>query len=101
MLLDEVKKGNIHPQDIAFFNDFNSGVDKNKFPYYCKGCKSNGIYTFSPYEGDLDNADDIKKANKMREELFMIPYEVVQIKRKYSRENNFILNFGYNGQARL
>lgn len=100
ILLNEVKKGNIHPQDIAFFNDFNSKFG-NQTPYYCSGCKNEGVYSFSPYNGDIKDEDEIKTANKLREQLFMIPYEIVQVKRKYSEENNFLLNFGYNGQARL
>lgn len=100
ILLNEVKKGNIHPQDIAFFSDFNSKFE-NQMPYYCSGCKNEGIYTFSPYKGDLKSENEIKVANELRKELFMIPYEVVQIKKKYSKDYNFILNFGYNGQARL
>lgn len=100
ILLNEVKKGNIHPQDIAFFNDFNL-LYKNKLPSYCRNCKPEGAYSMSEKRSSIETAEEVETANKLREELFMIPYEIVLLKQKFAKEHNFLLNFGYNGEARL
>lgn len=100
ILLNEVKKGNVHPQDLAFFNDFNL-MYQSTLPSYCKGCKSEGAYYLSKRRSVLESEIEIKNANLLREKMHMIPFEVVLIKEKFAIENNFILNFGYNGGARL
>ena len=52
VFLVEIKKGNMHPQDLAFINDFNSQF-LSKLPAYCNGIKFEGLYSFSPSRGDL------------------------------------------------
>lgn len=103
LFLEEIKKGNMHPQDLAFINDFNAPyyIKATYKPSYCMSFHFEGIYTFSPATGFLSEPKKIAKANKLRAKLYMIPYEVMQLKKKYAKDNNFILNFGYDGAARM
>lgn len=100
VFLEEIRKGNMHPQDFAFINDFSSQY-LDKLPNDCDGIKFKGLYTYSPLKGDLTKQKEIQTANKLRKELYMIPYELVIKKREFIEKYNFVLRFGYNGEARL
>ena len=93
-LINEIKKGNIHPRDIAFFNDVAFTTLSIGNRSFCKENKTDGFYfsTFS-YEKDLFN---IKTANKLRENLFMVPYEIDIIKQEYEKNYGFNIFYGYS-----
>ena len=95
-LLDEIKKGNIHPRDIALINDFS-------FIQKCNGysrCSSNykGLYwTNSGYNKE---PFDVKKANMLRDKYYMVPYEVDIKKREFKEKYNLVFNHGFNYDSR-
>jgi len=86
--LNEIKKGNIHPRDVALFFDNT---------YRNNNCDSsiNGVYKvniFVKYEKILISRE---KINKKREKLFIVPLEVDEAKEKYEREHGFKLFWGF------
>lgn len=100
LFMSEIKKGNMHPQDLAYINDFYKS--QNSFlPYYCSNIKFKGIYTSSPKTGLLTGENEIENANKLRKELYMTSYEVFLKKREFALKNKFVLNFGFLYSARL
>jgi len=90
----------MHPQDLAFINDFNSQF-LDRLPNYCNGIKHEGLYTFSPSKGEIADKKEIEIANKLRSKLYMIPFEVVIKKREFIKDHKFVLYYGFNNSARM
>lgn len=86
--LEQIKKGNIHPRDVALIHDNTYRdvfSDKNDLNGYYK----NNI--FCSYPSNLD----IKRINKIRRELFICSYDLDKIKEKKEKEIGFKLFWGF------
>lgn len=84
--LAEIKKGNLHPRDLALIYDTSL-----QLPYSCT--LNNGHYYTKQHDfnGDLN----VEEANKLRKELYMVSYELDLKKKAYEKENNFRLFYGH------
>ena len=86
--LEQIKKGNIHPRDVALIHDNIYRVDfsdKNDLNGYYK----NNL--FCSYPANLV----IKRINKIRRELFICSYDLDIIKEKKEKEIGFKLFWGF------
>lgn len=91
-LINEIKKGNIHPRDIAFFNDVAFTTLFGANVCSCKEHETNGFY-FSTFGFD-EHLFNSKVANKLRESMFMVPYEIDVLKLEHEKKYSFKLFHG-------
>ncbi|WP_459212008.1 hypothetical protein [Aquimarina rhabdastrellae] len=94
MFIEEIKKGNMHPREVAILHD-------NIYGYYgnipsCKGMKKNAAYFVHPFISYSKKMDKVV-AEKMREELFIVPMIVDAKKKLYEKEHGFKLFSGFWG----
>lgn len=95
LLLKEIKKGNLHPKDVAYFCDaayFNSkmnGLDR---------CGTTKVCPLFTNTFDDQNEFNIYKANEVRREFYIIDYEIDKLKEDYQAKNNLRLFSGNHNQ---
>lgn len=93
-LIDEMKKGNIHPRDLALLHD-NIFRFSNDLPSYCNKTlnfnESFMINLFTDYPKNLD----LKKINENRKKLFIVSIEIDNIKKEYEKLYGFKLFSGF------
>ena len=94
VLIREIKKGNIHPRDIAFFNDFAVTTLQRGNSSFSKEHKTVGFY-FSTF-GSTNEVFNVALANKLREELFMVPYEIDILKKEFEKKYGFRFFSGHS-----
>ena len=94
ILLDEVKKGNIHPRDVGLIYDNMFRTQRNDYPSYCGAVNFKGVYRLNLFT-DYSNFKDINQTNKMREELFIVSTYVDDKKRDYEFDHDFKLFSGF------
>ncbi len=94
ILLDEVKKGNIHPRDVGLIYDNMFRTQRNDYPSYCGAVNFKGVYRLNLFT-DYSNFKDINQTNKMREELFIVSNYVDDKKRDYEFDHDFKLFSGF------
>ena len=86
--LKEIKKGNIHPRDVALFHDnmYRSyECSKPKIPFM------NNI--FAPYTKEQKKM--IKKINEQRAKLFITTLEIDALKKEYEERYGFKFLWGF------
>ncbi|WP_168732762.1 hypothetical protein [Flavobacterium sp. WV_118_3] len=87
--LTEIKKGNIHPRDVALLHDNTYRSSTNPGFSTLKG-----VYHTNPFVsyGEKWKRKDI---NKMRHDLFMVAMEVDEKKKEYEKKHGFKLFWGF------
>jgi len=95
ILINEMKKGNIHPREIGLIYD-NMYRFKGEFASYCNNVSLKGVYRLNMFT-EYENYNDIKQTDKMREELFIVPVAVDERKRDYESQYGFRLFSGFWG----
>ena len=95
ILLSEMKKGNIHPRDIALIYD-NMYRFKGSFATYCDNVALKGAYGLNLFT-DFSKLANITEANDMRKKLYIVSVEVDEIKRDYEEKYGFRLFSGFWG----
>lgn len=94
ILLDEVKKGNIHPRDVGLIYDNMFRNYRNDYPSYCGAVNFKGAYRLNIFT-DYSNFKDINQTNQMREELYIVSTYVDDKKRDYEFDYGFKLFSGF------
>jgi hypothetical protein len=87
LLKKEMIKGNIHPRDIGTIYDASKKCGKENL----KGAYRLDPFTSESAYGTINN----KLINQMREELYIVPLEVDNIKKAYEKWYNFRLFTGF------
>lgn len=93
VLLEELKKGNIHPREIGLLYD-NQYRYINYFPDYCDKIKLKGYFLlnlFTEYEDEVN----IEEANLMRSKLFIVSTFVDDKKKEFEAKYGFKLFSGF------
>ena len=95
ILLDEMKKGNIHPRDIALIYD-NMYRYKGEFAHYCDKVALKGAYRLNLFT-DYSKLNNIAETNEMRKKLYIVSTDVDEKKREYEMKYGFKLFSGFWG----
>lgn len=94
-LLKQVKLGNIHPREVAFFHDL-TYENLDALPVYCDGTKIKGAYLVWDYPEIRKKTTRIL-TNTMREKLLIVSLEVDEKKDEFQKKYGFRLYSGYWG----
>ncbi|HRB70713.1 MAG TPA: hypothetical protein PK776_02585 [Flavobacterium sp.] len=93
-LLNEIKKGNIHPRDVGLIYD-NAYRYKSEFPYYCDKIKLTGAYLLNPAAlGHIKNIN-LDTVNAMRKKMLIVSTMVDAKKKDYEIKYGFKLFSGF------
>ena len=95
LLLAEMKKGNIHPRDIALIHD-NAFRFKNDLPGYCNGILLKGVYRLNMFT-DYSRLNNRKETNEMRKKLYITSLELDEKKQEFEYKYGFRLFSGFWG----
>lgn len=87
-ILVEIKKGNIHPKDVAYYNDFAFIYRKTNDANLCGARQAYPLFNVS-----LGTKDDfnIYKANDVRQQFYMVDYDTDLKKKEFEKQNNLNL----------
>ncbi|MCB9287527.1 MAG: hypothetical protein H6560_09430 [Lewinellaceae bacterium] len=94
---EEVRKGNIHPKDIAYIYEYEGELAKNKhnrFEDRCTPLDKDGILVYIDWDSPTDPAT-FKRANEQRQVFFLPPIQHDLDKREYAQRNGMKLFFGF------
>jgi hypothetical protein len=95
ILLREIKKGNIHPKDIAYYNDLAFYMVKYNGLNHCGAKQAYPLFSYK-----LNDISDFSliKANEIRKQFCIVPYEIDLKKEEFQVKNKITLfhwNIGY------
>lgn len=93
VLLEEMKKGNIHPRDIGLLYD-NVYRFKNYLPSYCNNILLKGAYHLNSFT-NYSELTDRNETNAMRKKLYIVSTEVDDKKKEYEIKYGFKLFTGF------
>lgn len=93
ILLDEMRKGNIHPRDIALIYD-NMYRSKNEFPSYCDNVPLKGVYGLNMFT-DYSTYTNKKETNEMRKMLYIVSTDIDDKKMEFEKKYGFRLFSGF------
>lgn len=84
-ILSEIKKGNIHPKDVAYYSDFAFIYRKTNDLNLCGASQAYPLFNI-----DLQTEEDfnIQKANDIRKQFYMVDYDTDLKKREFEKQNN-------------
>lgn len=87
-ILSEIKKGNIHPKDVAYYNDSAFIFRKTNDANLCGARQAYPLFNI-----DLVTEEDfnIHKANEIRKQFYMVDYDIDLKKREFEKQNNLKL----------
>ena len=94
---EEVRKGNIHPKDVAYIFEYEGELSKNKhnrFEDRCTPLDKSSILVYIDWDSPLDPAT-FKRANEQRQAFFLPPIQHDLEKREYAQRNGMRLFFGF------
>lgn len=92
-LLNEIKKGNIHPRDVALIHD--NAYRYRDFPYYCDKIKLKGTYLLNPASLEYLKNINLDEVNAMRKKMFIVSTMVDDKKKEYEIKYGFKLFSGF------
>ncbi|VXB03447.1 conserved exported hypothetical protein [Flavobacterium sp. 9AF] len=92
VILREIKRGNLHPNDLAYLSDL---ANYNSVYNHLDNCGNLKVYPFFSPKLDEKNEFNIYESNKIREAFYMLSYEIEVLKRTYQNENKSLTLF-YN-----
>lgn len=95
LFLSEIKKGNIHPRDVALIHD-NSFRFKNNLPGYCSGISFKGVYRLNMFT-DYSRLTNREETNHMRKKLHIVSLAVDEKKQEFEQKYGFMLFSGFWG----
>jgi hypothetical protein len=93
ILLEEMKKGNIHPRDIALIYD-NMYRSRGKFASYCENVYLNGVYRLNIFT-EYSAFNNRKETNDMRKSLNIVSLDIDEKKRQFEVKYGFKLFSGF------
>lgn len=95
VLLGEIKKGNIHPRDVALIYD-NMHRFKDNLANYCNNISLKGAYRLNMFT-EYTNLTSISETNQMRKSLHIVSIEVDAKKQEFETRFGFRLFSGFWG----
>jgi len=93
ILLDELKKGNIHPREVGLLYD-NQYRYMNYFPKYCKNIVLKGVYKLNLFT-EYEDVINIEETNLMRNKLYIVSTYVDDKKKEYESKYGFKIFSGF------
>lgn len=87
-ILSEIKKGNIHPKDVAYYSDTAFLHRKTNDLNLCGASQAYPLFNVG-----LETEDDfnIYKANDVRKQFYMVDYDTDLKKKEFEKQNNLNL----------
>lgn len=93
-LLDEIKKGNIHPRDVGLIYDNMFRYIKSGNSSYCGIINYKGVYRLNMFT-NYSKFKDVEQTNKMRASLYIVSTNVDEKKIDYEFDYGFRFFTGF------